>query len=349
MKPVVLGAHQPRQFYRGGAAIAELRGEPLSDDHGPEDWVASTTKRWGGLEDGLSRLPDGTWLRDAVEANPGEWLGPDHVAAYGASTELLVKLLDAGQRLPVHVHPSRPYALRHLGSRHGKTESWVVLGTRGASPCVYLGWSRDVPHSQLLEWHREQDTAAILASMHQLAVNPGDTVLVPAGTAHAIGEGVFSIELQEPTDFSIMIETAGFDLDPNGGELGLGKDLALSCVTEKAFSEADIDALVLQAGNERPGAVVDLMPEAAADFFRAHLGRANAQFPAGFAVVIVTVGAGTMQGQGWELELRRGQTLVVPYGAGRASISGNVETVWCRPPMPAPTTTPLAPAPMKRA
>jgi mannose-6-phosphate isomerase len=334
----VLGPNQPHQFYLGGAAIAELRGEVQTDPYRPEDWVGSTTTRWGEDDDGLSRLPDGTRLRDAVESAPHEWLGPDHVAAYGASTELLVKLLDAGQRLPVHVHPSRPFALRHLGSRHGKTESWVVLGTKGASPSVFLGWRRDVPHSQLMEWHRSQDTSAMLANMHELTVQAGDTVLVPAGTAHAISEGVFCAELQEPTDFSIMIETAGFDIDPDEGELGLGKDLALSCVSEAAFTGAQLDDLTVRQAASSSLPVADIMPAAAAEYFRAHVARTGARLPAGFAVVIVTAGPGALKGETWELELSKGQSLVVPYSAGPVVVSGGLEALWCRPPTPTPTT-----------
>jgi hypothetical protein len=55
---------------------------------------------------------------------------------------VLVKLLDAGERLPVHAHPDRAFALRHLDCRNGKTEAWVVVGTSVADPVVYLGLSR---------------------------------------------------------------------------------------------------------------------------------------------------------------------------------------------------------------
>ena len=123
-------ANQPKQFYRGGRAIAELRGLDSQDDS-TEDWVASTTVRYGMDVDGLSRLPDGRYLRDAVEADPEAWLGPRHRAYFGSSPTLLVKLLDAGERLPVHVHPPRSFAYRHLGSRHGEAEAWVVLGASG--------------------------------------------------------------------------------------------------------------------------------------------------------------------------------------------------------------------------
>ena len=57
---------------------------------------------------GITDLGNGRVLPDLVAADPDGWLGPDHVARWGASPALLVKLLDAGQRLPVHAHPTAP-------------------------------------------------------------------------------------------------------------------------------------------------------------------------------------------------------------------------------------------------
>ena len=146
---------------------------------------------------------------------------------------MLVKLLDAGQRLPVHVHPDRAFAVRHLGSRHGKTEAWVVLGTCGCGPGG-LCWlaPRRRAAGAFSTGGRAGHGKRCSDLLNKLTVEPGDAVLVPAGTAHAIGVGVFSLELQEPTDFSIMLELEGFDIDPAGAYVGLDRELALSCVEQ---------------------------------------------------------------------------------------------------------------------
>ncbi len=344
IRPVALGPNQPRQFYLGGEAIADLRGTGEGDGFRPEDWVASATPRFGMDEDGLTTLPDGRYLRDALEAEPEDWLGPEHVKYFGASPALLVKLLDAGQRLPVHVHPDRSFAYRHLGSRHGKTESWVVIGARSAEPVVYLGWSRDIEAGELSRWVAAQDTMEMLGQLHKLEVRPGDGVLVPAGTPHAIGEGVFAVELQEPTDFSIMLEFKGFDLDPAGGEAGLGRDLALSCVRQKAFSAADIDGL---RGHGTTGAsaaadpVQDVMPVAANPYFRAQRvhGRGAVRLEPSFAVVVVLSGEGSLKGDGWDVPIKRGNTLVVPWASGPVRVTGEVELLRCLPPLPSDAKT----------
>src|SRR5690349_2521833 len=121
MTVVALPANQPETFYRGAGRIAEFRNVPARPDH-PEDWVGSVSTRFGLAPSGLSSLPDGRLLIDAITAEPRYWLGPDR-----ADTGVLVKLLDAGQRLPLHVHPDRTFANAHLASPYGKTEAWVIV------------------------------------------------------------------------------------------------------------------------------------------------------------------------------------------------------------------------------
>src|SRR4051794_9143444 len=186
MRPVVLPPNGIRRFYRGGAAIAGLRGDDAPEDRVPEDWVGSTTEAFGEPGVGLSRLKDGTLLRDAIAADPRAWLGAAHVERWGADPVLLVKLLDAGERLPVHAHPDGPFAREHLGTRFGKTEAWIVVGGSGE---VRLGWRSPVEDARLREWISSQDADGMLDALHPVAVSPGDAVFVPAGVAHAIGEG----------------------------------------------------------------------------------------------------------------------------------------------------------------
>src|SRR5919197_5489370 len=121
MRPMKLHANQFRRFYRGGSAIARFRGAAAAEEDVPEDWVGSATAAFGSDTDGLSRLPDGRLFRDALAADPEPFLGRAHVGRFGADPALLVKLLDAGQRLPVHVHPDDEFAREHLDTKFGKT------------------------------------------------------------------------------------------------------------------------------------------------------------------------------------------------------------------------------------
>jgi mannose-6-phosphate isomerase len=336
VQPVVLPANQPRQFYRGGTAIAALRGVPPASEFNPEDWVASTTTRFGMDTDGLSRLPDGGLLRDAVAAAPEAWLGEAHVAAYGTTTALLVKLLDAGQRLPVHCHPSNTFARQHFGSHFGKTEAWVVIGTDSGDPRVHIGFREPVDRYTLADWVREQNHDALLGALNTTTVTAGDTILIPAGLPHAIGAGVFIVELQQPTDLSVTLEWDGFLPDEAAGHLGAGFDVALGCVDRDGWGDGRWESLIRRTSG-RSDAVVDLFGPAASPFFRAdrlHVTR-PVDLDASFAVLVVLDGQGTLRTEhGGTLDLRRGQTVVVPHAAGDSVVDGGLTVVRCRPPAP---------------
>lgn len=329
LTPIALpGNRPPDRFYAGGARIAEFRGVPWTGGNLPEDWIGATNTLHGEDVLGLSVLPDGSLLRDAVQADPVAWLGPAHVARFGADTKLLTKLLDAGQRLPVHVHPDAAFAAQHLGRTHGKTEAWVIL--RGGS--VHLGFEQALPPDEVHRLVRDQDVEPLLSAMHRFEVDPGDAVLVPARMPHAIGEGVFLVEVQEPEDLSILMEWRGFAIDgEREGHLGLGFDVALEAADLTACSAEQVGRLVRRARGSGP-----VLPDRAADFFRVDRISAGAVLDAGFGVVVVTGGRGRLRAEGGDeaTPVRAGQTILVPHEAGALVIEadGEVDALWCRPP-----------------
>jgi mannose-6-phosphate isomerase len=339
--PLLLPPNRFDHFYRGGSRITALRGDAdgSASARRPEEWVASTTTRAGEATQGLSRLPGGTLLRDAVAADPLAWLGGEHVERYGSEgVELLVKLLDAGERLPVHLHPTRAFARTHLGLGHGKTEAWVVLDAE-PDAVVGLGLRTRVTRAELAQLVRAQRTATLVDLLHTRRVRPGDGVLVPAGTPHFIGAGILVVEVQEPTDLSILLEWEGFALDgEREGHLGLGWDLALDAVDLTLWSPSDVGALVVSTSFAGSDPLRPALPPDAAPYFRAdHLDAAAGpvDVPAGFAVLVVLGGEGDLAAEeAAPLALRRGDIALVPWAAGSWSVTGEVTGVLSRPPAP---------------
>lgn len=336
--PVLLAANTPRRFYRGGAGILRFRDLPVPadfDGRRPEDWLGSTTRLFAEGGDGLTVLPDGTPLADALERDPEAWLGDEHVERHGVDPGLLVKLLDAAERLPVHVHPDRVFAARHLHCPHGKTEAWLVLGAdAGTGPAmVWLGFREDVSEEHLTAMVDAQDEQ-LLESLNGFPVAAGDTVLVPAGQPHAIGAGVLVVELQEPTDFSVMLEHERFGLDADQSWLGLDRALALTSVRRETLGPADLEALRGRWDRtDRP--VSPALPASADPFFRAEVLDARqgaATSGAGFSVLVVVAGSGRLTtGAGHQVELRAGQTALTPYSCGDLTLTGEVTAFRCRP------------------
>lgn len=314
----------PERFYRGGARITAFRGETPAAQREPEDWIGSTTTIFGEPSLGLSRLPDGRLLRDAIESDPVGWLGPAHVGRWGSDLRVLVKLLDAGQRLPVHAHPDDEFAARHLGHAHGKAEAWYIL-TGGT---VHLGLTRDVGEAELAAVVTGQDFEALLGLLHRVTVEPGDVVWVPPGELHAIGAGVLLLELQQPEDLSILLEWQGFEIDgTRAGHLGLGFEVALRAVTRSARSAEELTRLIGAAPASGSVFPVDANP-----YFRLERLPVDGteHLAPGFAILVVT--AGTLE-IGEEVA-PRGSTLLLPASDGSVSVRGTGELLIARPPAP---------------
>lgn len=341
-RPLLLGDNRVPVYYAGGRNITEFRGLGEAVD-GPEDWVGAQVPLPPAIlgpdadpRTGISLLPDGRRLADAISAAPDSWLGAPLDAAFGGSTAVLVKLLDAGERLPVHCHPTRDFAARRLDSVFGKTEGWVVMRAEPGA-VIWVGMRDGVDTADMRRWIEDQDADSMLAAMYRLPVHPGMVVYVPAGAPHAIGPGVMLTELQEPTSFSVLAEHAPFGVDADAATLGLGWDVALSCFDLSAFAERRAEILpkardvVAGAG----GSVTSLFAAEADTFFRAWRVRASGQVTlpeASFAVLVVTAGAGTVEWAGGRLPVRGGQTLVVPHAAGALSFAGDVDVIACLPP-----------------
>ena len=332
---VALGSNQPAdRFYRGGPNISAFRNEPSRGPRTPEDWVGSTTTVRGHQVLGLTRLADRSLLVDAVKQRPLDWLGPAHVQAFGPDTKLLVKLLDAGQRLPVHAHPSAAFALGHLGARHGKAEAWYIL-TSGE---VFLGLREDISLSQLETLVDTQDVEAMLQLMHRVPVEPHQTVYVPPGVLHAIGEGVFLVEVQEPEDLSILLEWRDFGLDGRAdGHLGLGFETALSAVETQARTDDEVASLIGGPALDALRIDAATLAVGAAEYFRLQriAVTGEAHLDAGFAVLIVIAGRLSITAvDGTTLDAARGTTLLVPFAAGEVLVRGQGQVLVARPPQP---------------
>jgi mannose-6-phosphate isomerase len=334
-RPLLLPANFVARFYRGGTRLGAFRGQPAGEYDG-EDWVGSTTAAYGTDGLGLSRLAGGELLVDAIEADPRAYLGAAHVAAFGTSTELLVKLLDAGERLAVHYHPTRGFAREHLGCAHGKTEAWLVLQAP-PDAAVHLGFSRDVTPARVRGWVERQDAAEMLAALNRIPVAAGDAILVPAGVPHAIGAGIFLVELQEPADWSLMLERDGYDVDPASSDwrLGLDLDLALSAVDRSGWSGERLAGLRLPAPRSLAPGVERLLPESADPFFRAQAITASADLEPSLAVIVGTEGTLRLETEtGHAVDVAAGRTYLLPFAAGRTRATGPGRAIRCLPPLP---------------
>jgi mannose-6-phosphate isomerase len=108
---------------------------------------------------------------------------------------LLVKYIDAADNLSVQVHPCDASAAGIPGAE-AKTEAWYVLDARPGS-LLYAGVR---PEVTAREFERVAAGPEVLDMLLAWPARPGDCMLVPGGTVHAIGAGVTILEVQQNSD-----------------------------------------------------------------------------------------------------------------------------------------------------
>lgn len=332
MHPLLLPPNLIEHYYRGGDRIAALRGIKPESDHHPEEWLGSTVTRFGEKETGLAITATGEFLRDIIAADPETWTGGQQWNP--SDTGILVKLLDARQRLPIHAHPTRDFAAAHLDCPYGKTEAWYVLDAVGDA-AVYLGWKADVDGHELERRRDDQDSQWLLTHMNRVPVESGMGILCPAGTPHAIGEGVFVLEVQEPTDYSILLEWSVTSSTREDSHLDLGFDKAMEAVSTSGLTESRIHDLVRRQTAPSPLSSV-LHPEAD-PYFRLSIGRGNvphsapAEVERGFAIVVAISGTGYIESQVGSVPLQKGNVYAVPQGFNTWRLDGPVTALIAQP------------------
>jgi len=330
-KPSKLPSNQFDHFYKGGNRIGKLRNGPGGPMR-PEEWIASTTTRFGEEVNGLSKLESGQLLRDVIAADPLNWLGERHIAKFGSSTEILVKLLDPDQRLPVHYHPDISFAKEKLHMNHGKTEAWIILDAPVGAK-VGIGFKEVMRKAEVSAMVANHDSAGLLESLVFKEVKAGDAIFVPAGVVHAIESGIFVLELQEPTDLSILLEWDGFAVDGDkDGHLNLGFDTALDALrlTPLSIDEERQIITKFDIGGQRSGAIFNSV---ANPFFRAdYLTQGHVKVDSGFGVFLALFGEGAMIfDNDQRLEIKQGDAVVIPHSAGGFTLS-NCSGILSRPP-----------------
>ena len=238
--------------YLGGRILDRMEGKSAPEDtHFPEDWIGSTTVAVNpgesGANDGLALVSAGgkpVFLRELLEQCGGELLGEAHMSTYGPDVRFLLKLLDSAIRLHIQCHPDIGFSRKRLGVNSGKTEAYVILKIREevGDPFIYFGFQKDVRREDFRKAVLEQDSAAILAPFERIPVKEGDIFIVPGGLPHAIGAGIFMVEIMEPSDLTVRFEfkREGIALPESARFMNKGIDFALDMVDFSAYSVSEL-------------------------------------------------------------------------------------------------------------
>lgn len=163
----------------------------------------------------------GTTLTDLVRYYGQDLIG----SAYsGGPFPLLVKIIDAGKRLSLQVHPDEAACARTPGIEP-KTEMWYIIhADRGAK--IIAGLRQDTTKVQFLQNISTQEVERTLQIFDSV---PGDAYFIKAGKVHAIGAGNVLLEIQQNSNTTFRISDWG-RVDANGKSRELHLDAARECI-----------------------------------------------------------------------------------------------------------------------
>lgn len=140
---------------------------------------------------------EGKTIRELIENHTTDLLGPD--AAPAKPFPILVKWLDCQDRLSLQVHPPAEIA-PSLGGEP-KTENWYIANCEEDASLI-VGLKNGVTREQF-ETALKSDQAE--ACVHNIAVKPGDSILVESGRMHAIDAGNLILEIQQNSDTTYRV------------------------------------------------------------------------------------------------------------------------------------------------
>lgn len=224
----------------GGDKLIRLFGKKSDRTDIGESWEISDVKgdetivSYGTLK--------GKNLKELINLFKEDFLGKKVFKEFGSDFPLLIKFIDAKEKLSIQLHPDDDLAQQRHNS-FGKTEMWYIMQADEDSE-IMVGFKKDSNEKEYLE-HLENKTLLEILNVDE--VSSGDVYFIPTGRIHAIGAGVLLAEIQQTSDNTYRI----YDWDRQdkaGYYRELHTDLAKEAIDYKALDNYKTKYKVVKTG-----------------------------------------------------------------------------------------------------
>lgn len=302
--------------YIWGGRNLERFGKQLPKGKVAESWELSCHP------DGMSVVQNGVFQGRTLQALVEEFGTQITGNCQDESFPLLIKLIDANEKLSVQVHPNDAYAYLHEGER-GKNEMWYILDAKPGARLIFdmkPGITRQGFEKAVREDRVEDCLQAV-------PVQAGDYIYIPAGVVHAIGEGIVLAEIQQNSNSTYRIfDYHRTDINGNSRPLHL----------EKAM-----DVIRFDSENRRKfsnGLLYEIAPKCSSTVLVANhhfcvellritgeikLNTRNRQFH----ILVCTEGCGTVSWEHGSTRFVLGETLFIPSDMKEYALQGSFKAL----------------------
>jgi mannose-6-phosphate isomerase len=302
-----------RRYLWGGRRLQTVLNKPIGDG---EDYAES----WEVVDHGDDQsVVQAGWLTghtlSDIVSEHNEALFGRHAGL--PQFPLLFKFLDCHRNLSVQVHPDDEAAAKLDPPDLGKTEAWVIMHAEPGSR-VYAGLKRGFDRAAL---QREVNRGTTELCLHSFGPKAGDCIFIPAGTVHALGEGLLVAEIQQASDTTYRL----FDWNRVDSE-GKARQLHV---------QAGLEAIDYEAGPVLPQApeptdepeverLVDC-DKFVLDRWRLNVSR-SLQTGDCFQLLAVLEGELLVSGDDAQSPLRKGQTMLIPASVSPVTLTPSIES-----------------------
>lgn len=305
-----------KDYLWGGTKLITEYGYETEKEKAAEAWVLSCHK--DGADMVLNGECAGMTLTEVLELWGAKALGVN--AGKFPYFPLLIKLIDAKDRLSVQVHPNDAYALEHEGE-FGKTEMWYVVDCEEGAQLIY-GFNREVSKE---EFERRIKDNTLQEICNYVPVHKGDVFFIAAGTLHAIGSGILIAEVQQNSNTTYRVSDYG-RLGADGKPRELHVEKALE-VTELSLPKLPYGC----TGTVKTTGYGEVRELACCEFFTSKLvslnGNADFESPESFISILLLDGNAELTWQSGNLKLKKGDSVFIPAGF-KTLISGRAEILY---------------------
>ena len=306
-----------RQYIWGGRRLGTKLNKPIGDarcyaesweivDHGDDQSVIANGSLAGATLGAIARDHANELFGKSVEDRRAFTRFP-----------LLFKFLDANRTLSVQVHPNDQQAALLDPPDLGKSEAWYVIDAEPGSR-IYAGLKAGVDRDQLAA---ACETGTVDDVLHSFVPEAGDCVNIPAGTVHAIGEGLLVAEIQQSSDTTYRL----FDwnrVDADGNPRQLHVQEALEVVDFDAGPVLPVDPVCKPASSRWRLVTCDKFVLDRIEAESAVSVGGDDQF---HIVSAVRGDAAVSCGRESPLSLPFGSTILIPACAGKVSVQPSGE------------------------
>ncbi len=306
-----------KDYVWGGRNFEKL-GKQLPEGIVAESWEVSCHKN--GTSVVANGEFEGITLPNLIRLLGRDLIGNELPEKDVEKFPLLVKFIDADKNLSVQVHPDDSYAWANENGEYGKNEMWYIIAAKPGATLVYdvrPGVTRE-SFAQAVKENQVEDC------LKSIEVFPGDTINIPSGLVHAIGQGIMLVEVQQNSDTTYRV----YDYGRTDRPLHIEKALDVIDFNSEGRKEK-YEGLELDLGNGSSKKYIVATNYFSVEVYSVDGSVAEVADGGKFFIYTVFEGSGSLVWDNGSLEIKAGESFFIPAALGKYALAGSLKALKC--------------------